>query len=129
MTFAPTIDSLIETNPQLRGGRPIITGTDTAVRTVAGLYKLGLVAEEIGTQLPHLTLAQIYAALAYYHLHRAEIEADIEADAEENLQQLAGWANASPAERSQDFLAWVSSLSQQGPSLPDEAFDRATIYE
>jgi len=88
MTLTPTIDALIEENPHLRGGRPIIAGTGTTVRTIAGLYKLGLGAEEIGTQLPHLTLAQIYAALTYYHLHVDEIEADIEADSEENLKRL-----------------------------------------
>jgi uncharacterized protein (DUF433 family) len=85
MSTAPTIDTLIEHNPRLRGGRPIIAGTGTTVRAVAGLYKLGLVAEEIATQLPHLSLAQIYAALTYYHMHVDEVEADIEADSEENL--------------------------------------------
>lgn len=89
MTSAPTIDALIEKNPKLRGGRPIIAGTGTTVRAIAGLYKLGLVAEEIATQLPHLSLAQIYAALAYYHLHVDEIEADIAADSEETLKRLA----------------------------------------
>ena len=90
MTFtAPTMDELIELNPQLRGGRPIITGTGTTVRAIAGLYKLGYAAEEIVTQLPHLTLAQVYASLTYYHLHIDEIEADIEADSEENLQRKA----------------------------------------
>jgi uncharacterized protein (DUF433 family) len=88
MSTAPTIDTLIEHNPKLRGGRPIIAGTGTAVRTIAGLYRLGLVAEEIATQLPHLNLAQIYAALTYYHLHVDEIEADIAADSEEKLKQL-----------------------------------------
>lgn len=79
----------IITNPTLRGGRPIIAGTGTTVRTIAGLYKLGLSAEEIAGELP-LTLAQIYAALAYYHLHTEEIEADIQADAESALMQNAG---------------------------------------
>ncbi len=88
MTLTPTMDALIEENQKLRGGRPIIAGTGTTVRAIAGLYKLGLVAEEIGTQLPHLSLAQIYAALTYYHLHVIEIEADIEADSEENLKRL-----------------------------------------
>jgi uncharacterized protein (DUF433 family) len=89
MMVAPTLDSLIEKNPKLRGGRPIIAGTGTTVRAIAGLYKLGLAAEEIATQLPHLELAQIYAALTYYHLHVEEIEADIEADSEENLKRIA----------------------------------------
>ena len=88
MALAPTIDGLIEKNPKLRGGRPIIAGTGTTVRAIAGLYKLGLVAEEIATQLPHLNLAQVYAALTYYHLHVDEIEADIKADSEENLKHL-----------------------------------------
>lgn len=76
-------------DPQLRGGRPIIAGTGTTVRTVAGLYKLGLSAEDIAGELP-LTLAQIYAALAYYHLHRDEIEADILANSEERVMQEFG---------------------------------------
>lgn len=90
MTLAPTIDTLIETNPKLRGGRPIIAGTGTTVRTIAGLYKLGLNAEEIATQLQHLTLAQIYAALTYYHMNVNEIESDIASDSEENLKRLIG---------------------------------------
>jgi uncharacterized protein (DUF433 family) len=87
MAIAQTMDALIEQNPHLRGGRPIITGTGTTVRSIAGLYKLGLGAEEIATQLPHLSLTQIYAALTYYHLHVNEIEADIKADSEENLKR------------------------------------------
>ncbi len=89
MTLAITMDGLIETKPQLRGGRPIIAGTGTTVRAIAGLYKLGLLAEEMMTQLPHLNLAQIYAALTYYHLHVDEIETDIDADSEANLKRLA----------------------------------------
>lgn len=89
MATTVTIDALIETNPALRGGRPTIAGTGTTVRAISGLYKLGLTAEEIATQLPHLNLAQIYAALTYYHLHVEEIEADIEADSEANLKRLA----------------------------------------
>lgn len=88
MDLAPTIETLIEKNPDLRGGRPIIAGTGTTVRAIAGYYKLGLGAEEIATQLPHLNLAQVYAALTYYHLHTDEIESDIKADSEENLKQL-----------------------------------------
>ncbi len=86
MLDVQTLDGLIIKNPALRGGRPIITGTGTTVRTVASLYKLGLSAEEIIGELP-LTLAQVYAALTYYHLHADEIEADIQADSEPKLIQ------------------------------------------
>lgn len=84
MLDVQTLDGLIIKDPALRSGRPIIAGTGTTVRTVASLYKLGLSAEEITGELP-LTLAQVYAALTYYHLHTDEIEADIQADSETEL--------------------------------------------
>jgi hypothetical protein len=37
--------------------------------------------EEIVATYPSLSLPAVFAALAYYHSHRAEIEADIEDDA------------------------------------------------
>ena len=38
----------------------------------------GSSAEEMHFQYPHLSLAQIHAALAYYYDHQAEMEAEIE---------------------------------------------------
>ncbi len=35
-------------------------------------------AEEIHRQHPHLSLSQIYSALAYYHDHQSELDGDIE---------------------------------------------------
>jgi uncharacterized protein (DUF433 family) len=58
-------------------GRPMIAGTGTSVRRVVVLYKQGLNAEEIAAQMSHLNLAQVYAALAYYHANREEIETDL----------------------------------------------------
>jgi uncharacterized protein (DUF433 family) len=81
----PVADAIIR-DPLLRGGRPIIAETGTTVRTVAGLYKLGLSAEDIAGELP-LTLAQVYTALTYYHTHTQEIEADIQADSEERVMR------------------------------------------
>ena len=37
----------------------------------------GSSAEEMHFQYPHLSLAQIYAALSYYHDHRAEFDEEI----------------------------------------------------
>jgi uncharacterized protein (DUF433 family) len=79
-----TLDELITRDPNLRGGRPVISGTATSVRTLAIMCKQGLTPEEIAGELP-LSLAQVYAALAFYHLHAEEIEADIAADSEEIL--------------------------------------------
>ena len=59
------------------GGRPQIAGTGVSVRRIVGWYKMGQTPEEIADQYGHLSLAQVYAALAYYHANRAEIEADL----------------------------------------------------
>ena len=80
MATITDISTLITTDPNLRGGRPIITGTGTSVRRIAGLYNQGNNAEEIARRLNHLTITQIYAALTYYHANRDEIDADIAAE-------------------------------------------------
>lgn len=38
---------------------------------------MGLTPEEIAQQYGHLTLAQVHAALAYYHANPDEVEADL----------------------------------------------------
>ena len=77
------IGSLIERNPDIRGGRPILSGTGVTVRRIVGWYQLGLTPEEMRDRIghPNLTLAHLYAALAYYHANRDEIEADIASEA------------------------------------------------
>jgi len=44
-------------------------------------------------------------------------------------QSVPFWQRATSTERAQDFLAWVEQLPKTGVSLPDEAFDRGSIYE
>ncbi len=54
---------------------------DTNVKVIeVALDKLahGSSAEEMHFQYPHLSLAQIYAALSYYHDHQPELDAEIE---------------------------------------------------
>ncbi len=65
--------------PGVCGGRPIVRGTRIPVQTIVGYYKLGVTVDEILAGLPHLTAAQVFDALSYYHDHQAEIEADIAA--------------------------------------------------
>jgi uncharacterized protein (DUF433 family) len=74
------IGSLIVRSDDIRGGRPRIVGTGVTVRRIVGWYKQELTPEEITTEIPHLSLAQVYAALTYYHANRDEIEADIAAE-------------------------------------------------
>jgi uncharacterized protein (DUF433 family) len=84
MTTA-TIDigTLITQSPEIRGGQPRIAGTGVTVRRIVGWHKLGLSAEEIASEVGHLSLAQVYAALAYYHANSDEIETIIEAEEQE----------------------------------------------
>jgi hypothetical protein len=41
---------------------------------------LALSPEEVAYRIGHLTLAQVYAALAYYHANQEEMEAAMAAD-------------------------------------------------
>jgi hypothetical protein len=52
---------------------------------------------EIVSKWPHLTLASIYAALAYYHDHREEMNAELAAD-----------------------LTWYEEMKAKSPSLVQE---------
>ena len=76
-TPAVDIGTLITHTPDVREGRPRIVGTGVTVQRIVGWYKLGLDPEEIADRVEHLTLAQVYAALSYYHANRDEIEAAI----------------------------------------------------
>jgi uncharacterized protein (DUF433 family) len=86
MPTVTDIGSLIVRSDDIRGGRPRVAGTGVTVRRIVGWYKQGLTPEEIITEIPHLSLAQVYAALTYYHANRAEIEADIAAEDTEATQ-------------------------------------------
>ena len=84
-SLAIDIGTLITTHPGIHNGCPIVAGTGVTVRRITIDYKMGMSAEEIAQEIPHLTLAQVYAALAYYHANKDALEADIaaqEAEAE-----------------------------------------------
>jgi uncharacterized protein (DUF433 family) len=80
---AVDIGTLIVSTPGTVGGRPRIDGTRIAVDHVAVLWNQGYGAEDIVyTKYEHLTLGQVYAALAYYHANKEAIDASIAAEAE-----------------------------------------------
>jgi len=80
MSTPTDIGTLIVRSPEIRGGRPRVAGTGVTVQRIASWYRLGLTPEEIADEIPHLSIAQVYAALAYYHANREEIEADLAAE-------------------------------------------------
>ena len=70
------LNSLIEIDDK---GVAWITGANTkVVEVVLDKMAHGSSPEEMHFQYPHLSLAQIHAALSYYYEHQAEIHADIE---------------------------------------------------
>lgn len=76
----------------LRGAWVLVIGV-----LVVGWYKLGLTPEEISERIGHLNLAQVHAALAYYHANREQVEADLTADEAEDDQAEQAFRERRPA--------------------------------
>jgi uncharacterized protein (DUF433 family) len=66
----------IEKTPDVRAGKPCITGTRIAVVDVAIAHQQGMPPEEITTYFSSrpLTLAEVHAALAYHYDHPEELD-------------------------------------------------------
>ncbi|WP_427158487.1 DUF433 domain-containing protein [Aliinostoc sp. HNIBRCY26] len=73
-----TISRYVTRNAEILNGEPIIIGTRTSVRAIVGLWRMGIMPEEILNHLPHLTLAQVFDALSFYLDNQAEINNYIE---------------------------------------------------
>ena len=90
MTWSPEVVSPMENNglsdrivrtPGVRGGKPRIAGHRITVSDVAIWHeRMGMGPEEIVSEWPHLTLGDVYAALAYYDDNRAQIDAEMKAE-------------------------------------------------
>ena len=81
----------ISKTPGVCGGRACIAGHRIRVMDIVVLHeKRGLCPEEIVYQYPSITLADVYAALAYHLDNREEIEADFrhEREVSESLRPL-----------------------------------------
>ncbi|MCC6615811.1 MAG: DUF433 domain-containing protein [Anaerolineae bacterium] len=83
--------NLITTNPNVRGGRPCITGTGLRVSDV-------VIAHLFHDQTPDeiaagyaVSLSGVYAALAYSYEHKSEIDADIRRQLDEAHRLKQDW--------------------------------------
>ena len=72
----------IEASPDVCGGKPRIAGTRIRVQDIVAWTELRRSPDEIVDGYPHITLGDVYAALAYYHDHREEIDRQIREDDE-----------------------------------------------
>ena len=69
-----TLEQHIEITSEIAGGKPRIAGHRITVQNVVIWHeRMGKTADEIATEY-NLSLADVYAALAYYFDHRSEID-------------------------------------------------------
>ncbi len=78
------IGGMISRTPGIKSGTLHIAGTGVTVRTIVRYYKLGMSPEEIAAEYPHLSLAQVYGAMAYYHANRDEMDRHMAAEEAES---------------------------------------------
>ncbi len=86
-------EALIVTTPNIRSGKPHIAGRRITVADVTIWHEqMAMTPQQIAATYD-LTLAQVYAALAHYHAHQDEIEAEIE----ESVQFAAALQRQAPS--------------------------------
>ncbi len=65
----------ISIDPKLSGGQPVVRGSRIKVMDIAVRYELmGMSADKIVDEFPHLKLEQIHDALSYYYEHKAMLD-------------------------------------------------------
>ena len=100
----------VELRPNRAGElRPYITDTRIRVQDIVSDHERhGLSPEQIAREYPHLTLAQVHAALAYYFDHREEMQQQMKAEygyvralevKQRNSPCAGGGANANPTRK------------------------------
>ena len=86
----PTLEKRhIEVTPDVCGGRARVAGHRIRVQDVVLWTEQGQSADQIVAEFPQLSLADVYAALAYYHDHREEVDQQIRED-DQFITQLKG---------------------------------------
>ncbi|HMF16232.1 MAG TPA: DUF433 domain-containing protein [Gemmataceae bacterium] len=71
----------IVSKPDVCGGSPCVASSRIRVQDIYVWHELhGQSADEIVSNFPHITLADVHAALSYYWDHRDEIQQQMKAD-------------------------------------------------
>ncbi len=77
----PTLEKRhIEVTAGICGGRARIAGHRIRVQDIVLWTEQGRSPDQIVADFPQISLADVYAALAYYHDHREEIDRQIRED-------------------------------------------------
>lgn len=108
----PVATNHIEKKPGVCGGKACVAGTRIRVQDIYVWHELrGQGPDEIVTNFPQLTLADVHAALAYYWDHSQEIQQEM-AQANTLLEQMK---QASPSPL-QEKLRGTDASGTQVPS-------------
>ncbi len=86
------LDQLLVRTENVCGGRLRIDGTRLTVNQIVTMYRSGDSAEQIASQYPHVDVGQIFAALAYYHANRGEVEQELADELSAAEQLRVGWS-------------------------------------
>jgi uncharacterized protein (DUF433 family) len=91
-TAVATSYAHITKTPGVCGGKACIDNTRVRVNNIAALAERGYTPAQMLEEYPHLSLAQVHAALVYYYDHPDEIEAELAA--EDDMEELIAHARA-----------------------------------
>ncbi|NDJ78914.1 MAG: DUF433 domain-containing protein [Chloroflexi bacterium] len=69
--------NLIASNPEVRGGRPVVAGTGVTVADIVMVMLFHRQSPDDIAAWFDLSLAQVHAALAYYYEHKTELDQEI----------------------------------------------------
>jgi len=74
---------VVVSDPEVRGGRPVVEGTGIRVSDLAAYHTVGgLNADQLAAQFK-LELSQVHAALSYYYRYKKEMDAELRANADQ----------------------------------------------
>src|SRR5437762_7111826 len=78
----PSLADYVVKTTGVCSGQPHIAGTRIKVKHVyTWVEQMGMTPAQVVAEYPHLTMAQVHAALAYYWSHKDEIHQDIDDEA------------------------------------------------
>jgi uncharacterized protein (DUF433 family) len=110
-TPANPADVIVKT-PGVCSGQARIAGTRIKVKHVyIWVKQMHMTPAQIVAEYPHLTLAQVHAAMAYYHSHPDDIQQEIADEAKRVAELKAKSGPSRLAERMAEFDAADDSLS------------------
>lgn len=102
MASGTILDKHIKIESGMVGGKPHVVGHRITVQNIVIWHEwVGLSADEIASTY-HISIADVYAALAYFHDHRNEIESSIEND-DAFVQELS---RITPSKLPEKLRAW-----------------------